>query len=99
MASKNNNSFTRSYGIHGYETDEEGYFEELNFSTPRGEKTVMPDYWARRQDSDGFFDTWEITDSDGDIYELTVAHGIESKNLLAQRLDSMYRRIVDQSVE
>ena len=99
MSSKNNSNFTRLYGIHGYETDEEGYFEELNFSTHRGEKTVMPDYWATRVRTDGLFDTWEVTDNEGERYELTVAHGIESKNLLAQRLDNMYQRIVDQSVE
>lgn len=101
MASQDQNSgfgIVR-YGIHGYELDDQGYFRELNFSAPRGEKTVMPDYWSRRLDNDGFFERWEITDDEGEIYEVTVPHGIESKNLLAQRLDNMYQRIVDQSVE
>lgn len=94
---ENNGSMSRitRYGIHGYELDEDGYFTELNFSTPRGEKTVMPDYWSRRIDTDGLFDRWEVTDDTGERYEVTIPHGIESKNLLAQRLENMYQRIID----
>lgn len=85
------NSVT-SYPVH-YSEGEKGDWTTLNFSDPVGERTLTPDYTARRVYS-GEEDVWRVGSEEG-TFEVNVSTGMESQDELADELRTAYEEALN----
>ena len=82
----------KSYPVH-YSEEDEGDLTTLNFSDPVGERTLTPDYTAKRVYS-GEEDVWRVGSEEG-TFEVNVPSDIDSQDRLADELKNAYREALN----